>query len=413
MFVAIRNRPRDYAWGSHTAIAEFRGVEPSGGPEAELWLGAHAGSPAEVADAASVGAADLAELVAANPAAVLGPELAREGARLPFLLKLLAADRPLSLQAHPTPEQARAGFAREEAEGVPLDAFDRDYRDPYAKPELVVAVSDAFEALSGFRPLEEVQGVLRVLRAADAASDEPQAGAIELLASRLEGADPLRESVEWLLQDGRGGDTGEAAWVVERVTELASSDVARTSPYATSFRTVADLAAEYPGDPGIVISLLLNRVTLRRGEALFLDAGNIHAYLSGLGIELMGASDNVLRGGLTPKHIDIPELLEVLDFTAIEPPLLPAVQVSPGVVEYRPPVPDFTLYRVEKATDAARVPLAGPAIVLAEGGPVEVTGATGAARVGRGEATYVSPDEGALEIRGDGIAWVATTPIAR
>ena len=178
--------------------------------------------------------ADLAELVAANPAAVLGPELAREGARLPFLLKLLAAERPLSLQAHPTPEQARAGFAREEAEGVPLDAFDRDYRDPYAKPELVVAVSDAFEALSGFRPLDEVHGVLRVLRAADAASDEPQAGAIELLASRLEGADPLRESVEWLLQDGRGGDTGEAAWVVERVTALASSDIALTSPYAAT-----------------------------------------------------------------------------------------------------------------------------------------------------------------------------------
>lgn len=413
MFVAIRNRPRDYAWGSHTAIAEFRGVEPGGGPEAELWLGAHAGSPAEVADAASVGAADLAELVAANPAAVLGPELAREGARLPFLLKLLAAERPLSLQAHPTPEQARAGFAREEAEGVPLDAFDRNYRDPYAKPELLVALSEVFEALSGFRPLDEVHGLLRVLRAADAASDEPQPGAIDLLASRLEGPDPLRESVEWLLRDGRGGDTGEAAWVVERVTALASSDIARTSPYAASFRTVADLAAEYPGDPGIVISLLLNRVTLRRGEALFLDAGNIHAYLSGLAIELMTASDNVLRGGLTPKHVDIPELLEVLDFTAIAPPMLPAVQVSPGVVEYRPPVPDFTLYRVEKATDAARLPLAGPAIVLAEGGPVEVAGATGGARVERGDATYVSPDEGALEIRGDGIAWVATTPIAR
>lgn len=412
MFVAIRNRPRDYAWGSRTAIAEFRGVEPSGGPEAELWLGAHAGSPAEVVDATSVGAADLAELVASNPAAVLGPELAREGARLPFLLKILAAERPLSLQAHPTPEQARAGFAREEVEGVPIDAFDRNYKDPFAKPELIVAVSETFEALSGFRPLSEVRGVLEVLRAADAAADEPQPGALDLLSARLDAADPLRESVEWLLQDGRGGDTGEAVWVVERVTALAASDIARTSPYAASFRTVGDLAAEYPGDPGIVISLLLNRVTLRRGEALFLDAGNIHAYLSGLGIELMAASDNVLRGGLTPKHIDIPELLEVLDFTAIAPPLLPAVQVSPGVVEYRPPVPDFTLYRVEKATDAARIPLVGPAIVLAEGGRVDVAGASGAARVDRGDAVYVSPDEHSLEIQGDGIAWVATTPVA-
>lgn len=412
MFVAIRNSPRDYAWGSHTAIADFRGVEPSGSPEAELWLGAHAGSPAEIADPASAGAADLAALVAADPDGTLGPELAREGARLPFLLKVLAAARPLSLQAHPTPEQARAGFAREEAEGPSLDAFDRNYKDPYAKPELVVALSETFEALSGFRPLDEVREVLSVLRTADAASDQPQSGAIDLLAARLEGADPLREAVAWLLQDGRGGDTGEAAWVIERVTALAGSDTALDSPYAASFRTVGDLAAEYPGDPGIVISLLLNRVTLRRGEALFLDAGNIHAYLSGLGIELMAASDNVLRGGLTPKHIDIPELLEVLDFTAIAPPLLPATQVSSAVVEYRPPVPAFTLLRVEGAAGAVRVPLAGPAIVLAEGGPVDVTGMHGGIRVERGGAVFVTPDEGWLALAGDGIAWVATTPVA-
>ncbi len=409
MFVAIRNQPRDYAWGSHTAIAEFRGVPASGGPEAELWLGAHAGSPAQVVDAASVGAADLAELVAANPVAALGHDLAREGARLPFLLKLLAAERPLSLQAHPNPEQARVGFAREEAEGVPIDAFDRNYKDPFAKPELIVAVSETFEALSGFRPLDEVAGILQILRAADGASDEPQSGALALLAERLESADPLRETVVWLLRDGRGGDTGEAAWVVERVTELAASDVALASPYAPSFRTVGDLASEYPGDPGIVISLLLNRVTLRRGEALFLDAGNIHAYLSGLGMELMAASDNVLRGGLTSKHVDIPELLEVLDFSPIAPPLLPAVQASPGVVEYRPPVRDFTLFRVERATGTAEIPLAGPAIVFAETGPVAFSGVHDGIRLDRGESAFVTPDEQTVTIEG-GVTWVATTP---
>src|SRR6187200_1919417 len=122
MFVAIGNTPRDYAWGSTSAIAEFRGVAPSGAPEAELWLGAHAGSPAVVVDKASVGHADLAEWIAAAPEQALGDELARHGARLPFLLKLLAAAEPLSLQAHPTPEQARAGFAREEADGVPVTA---------------------------------------------------------------------------------------------------------------------------------------------------------------------------------------------------------------------------------------------------------------------------------------------------
>ncbi|WP_430645998.1 mannose-6-phosphate isomerase, class I [Agromyces sp. GXS1127] len=412
MFVAIRNTPRDYAWGSHTAIAEFLGAEPSGGPEAELWLGAHAGSPSEMVEPEAAGAADLAELVGANPTLALGHEHARAGARLPFLLKVLAAARPLSLQAHPTPDQARTGFGREEAEGVPIDAFDRNYKDPYAKPELIVAVSETFDALSGFRPDDEVRGILEVLREADAASADPQPGALDLLATRLEGPDALRETVAWLLVDGRGGDSGEAAWVVERVVALAAGDAALVSPYEASFRTVLDLAEEYPGDPGIVISLLLNRVTLRRGEALFLDAGNIHAYLSGLGIELMAASDNVLRGGLTPKHIDVPELLEVLDFSPIEPPLLAPIEAGPGILEYRPSVPDFTLFRVEGADAAARVALGGPAIVLAEGDAVELSGAHGSISIARGAAAFVTPDEGALGFGGAGVAWVATTPAA-
>ena len=412
MFVAIGNTPRDYAWGSTSAIADFRGVGPSGRPEAELWLGAHAGSPARLADAASVGHDDLASWIEADPEQALGAGLAARGARLPFLLKLLAAAEPLSLQAHPTPEQARAGFAREEAEGIPLTAYDRNYRDEFHKPELVVAVSDTFDALSGFRLLEEVSGVLAVLRAADAAEAEPEPGALDLLAARLGTADPLRDTVEWLLRDGRGGDTGEAAWVTERVTVLAASEVALASPYAASFETVGALAEAYPGDPGIVISLLLNRVRLHRGEALYLAAGNIHAYLAGLGIELMAASDNVLRGGLTPKHIDVTELLDVLDFTPIAPPRLEPEPVAPGVVAFRPDVPDFVLYRVEadaSGADAPVVPLDGPAIVLAEGGDVRLRGELGAASVVRGDAAYVTPDEGGLVVAGDGIAWIATT----
>src|SRR4029453_2854491 len=195
----------------------------------------------------------------------------------------------------------------------PVDAYDRNYRDAFHKPELIVALSETFEALSGFRPLGEVDDILGGLRAADAAQDEPEPGALDLLAARLGTADPLRDTVEWLLRDGRGGDTGEAAWVTQRVTVLAASDVARRSPYALSFETVGELAEAYPGDPRIVISLLLNRGRLRRGEALYLAAGNIHAYLAGLGIELMAASDNVLRGGLTPKHHDVNELIDVLD----------------------------------------------------------------------------------------------------
>ena len=409
MFVAIRNTPRDYAWGSHTAIAGFLGTEPSGAPEAELWLGAHPGSPAKIVDAATVGHADLAEWIAAEPEQALGARFAARGARLPFLLKVLAAERPLSLQAHPTTEQAEAGYEREDLDGIAVDAYDRNYRDRNHKPELIVAVSETFDALSGFRPLDEVQGVLETLRSADAASERPEPGALDLVADRLGGDDPLEDTVEWLLRDGRGGDTGEAAWVVERVTLLATSDVALASPWADSFRTVTDLAAEYPGDPGIVISLLLNRVRLRRGEALFLAAGNIHAYLRGLGMELMASSDNVLRGGLTPKHIDVTELLEVLDFTPIAPPRLAPETPSPGVSTFRPDVPDFVLHRVEAGADVARVTIDGPSIVLVEGGDVHVDGATGSIHLARGSAVYVTPDEGELVVSGPGVAWIATT----
>ncbi|GAA1513549.1 mannose-6-phosphate isomerase, class I [Agromyces terreus] len=416
--MSIGNTPRDYAWGSTSAIAGFRGVAPSGGPEAELWLGAHAGSPARIVDAASVGHDDLAAWIAADPETALGPDLAARGARLPFLLKVLAAAEPLSLQAHPTPEQARAGFAREEADGPEITAYDRNYKDGFHKPELIVAVSETFDALSGFRPLDEVAGVLRTLRAADAATADPQPVALDLLEARLVSQQPLRDTVEWLLRDGRGGDTGEVAWVVERVTALAPAAAALESPYARSFETVGALAEAYPGDPGIVISLLLNRVRLVRGEALYLAAGNIHAYLDGLGIELMAASDNVLRGGLTPKHIDVDELLEVLDFTPIAPPRLAPEQVGAGVEVFRPDVPDFVLYRVEppSASDAAGarfgsagIELDGPAIIIAERHGVTVRGASGEASVARGEALYITPDEERIVVTGEGIAWVATT----
>jgi len=410
MFVVIRNTPRDYAWGSASHIAAFLGTEPSGGPEAELWLGAHHGSPARIDDPAMVGGArDLGEWIAADPARALGPELATRGARLPFLLKLLAAGGPLSLQAHPTPEQAEAGFAREEAAGVPIDAYDRNYKDTFHKPELIVALSETFDALSGFRPVEEVRGVLAALREADAADPEPELGALELLASHLEDGRGIEGTVEWLLRDGRGGDTGEASWVVERVVRLAGSDVAERSPFALSFATVRTLAEAYPGDPGIVISLLLNRVRLVRGEALYLRAGNIHAYLDGLGIELMASSDNVLRGGLTPKHIDVDELLDVLDVTPMPPPRLAPEAASDGVLTFRPDVLDFVLHRAEPGTASSSIALTGPAIVLAERDEVRLEGAHGEVVLPRGGSVYVTPDEGTVTVTGAGVAWVATT----
>lgn len=398
MFVGIANTPRPYAWGSTTAIAELFGTEPTGEPQAELWLGSHPGSPSViVAPAAVGGAATLSEWIAADPAETLG-DLAATG-RLPFLLKLLAAAHPLSLQAHPTPEQGQAGFARENALGIPLDAPNRNYKDAFPKPELIYALSDTFDALCGFRPLDQTRAIVDELIALDARSADPRPEPIEALAERLRSA-PLNAVFDWLVSNGAGVST-----LVERVVELAPLAGAR---FSTEFATVLTLSAEYPGDPGIVISLLANRVTLKRGEALYLPAGNIHAYLDGLGVELMASSDNVLRGGLTPKHIDVPELLSVLDFTPVPVPYLEPTVTADGIEVFRPELVGFELLRVAGAEIAASYPLGGPAIALCTSGSVTITGALGSVALGRGEAAYVTPDEAELTFGGNGELFVAT-----
>jgi len=307
MFVEITNSPRDYAWGSTTLIPDLLGVAPDGKPQAELWLGTHAGSPARVIGRSG----DLRDVAG----------------ELPFLLKILAAGAPLSLQTHPTTVQAQAGFARENAAGIPIDAPHRNYKDPYAKPEMIYALSNEFRALSAFRPVAETRAVL----------DAVDSGLLPDL--RTDG--DLKPVVERLL-------TTDVAADVAAVTAAARDAV------GDSWATVRLLAEHYPGDSGIAVSLLLHTVVLRRGEALYLPAGNIHAYLSGLGVELMGPSDNVLRCGLTPKHIDVVELLEVVDFTPVADPRL------------RPTVDDdgTTLFE----------PGSGWALLVAEGGTLRVDG---------------------------------------
>lgn len=323
MFVEITNEPRDYSWGSTTLLPDFLGVAADGRPQAELWFGTHPGSPARTAT---------------------GAPLAEVAGELPFLLKVLAAGSTLSLQAHPTPEQAREGFAREDAAGTPRDDPARNYRDPYAKPEMVYALSDEFRALSGFRPVAATRTDL-------------DTAALGLLPDLRTDAD-LRSVVERLL-------TTDVSAELDAIV-AASADGA-----GESWATVRDLAVQCPGDPGIAISLLLHTVVLRRGEALYLPAGNIHAYQRGLAVELMGPSDNVLRGGLTPKHIDVPELLGVLDVRALpEPRLVPAV--ADGVSDFAPEGAGFRLRVLEAG---ATVEVAAPALVLVLEGTATVADA--------------------------------------
>lgn len=362
MFVGITNTPRDYAWGSTTAIADLLGTTPSGGPEAELWLGTHPGSPSLLPDGGS-----LASVV-----------------QLPFLLKVLAAASPLSLQAHPTIAQARAGFARENSLGVALDAPNRNYRDELHKPEIIFALTP-FRALCGFRPASETTAALERLCAA--APGNPY---LNGWLDRLSSDDDIRDCFEWLISRGPGVDEVVAALVA-------------TAPLVSGahYDLIGELDAAYPGDPGIAISLMLNLALLSPGEALFLPAGNIHAYIEGLGIELMAASDNVLRGGLTPKHVDVPELLSVLDFTPLPVPYLRPISSTDTTAVYRPSVRDFELVQV---TGEASVPLVSDAILLCTSGAFTVSGHA----VARGESYFVSADLGTLSITGDGELFVAT-----
>jgi mannose-6-phosphate isomerase len=360
VILGISNTPRDYAWGARGKISALLGWAASDAPEAELWLGDHPGSPARVVESTQT----LADV---------------EVGRLPFLLKVLAAGSPLSLQAHPTMAQAQAGFARENALGIPLDAANRNYKDAYYKPELIYAVSEAFEALCGFRSAAQAKASFDLLGV-----DVP------LLTDDAS----LRTVFEWLITRGEGVDA------------LIADVVAAADGSTPALATVLELAEAYPGDPGIVISLMLNRVTLEKGEVLYLPAGNIHAYLRGVGIELMASSDNVLRGGLTPKHIDVPELLSVLDFTPVPVPYLAAEHPSPGVEVFRPDVPDFVLVTIE---DEGSYAITGPAIALCTDGDLEIVGSGSAYNLSRGDAVYITPDEGALSFAGLGTVFLATT----
>lgn len=377
-----------YAWGSPTFLASLQGREPTGDPEAELWLGDHPVAPAQVRVAGRL--LPLPELIAADPLAALG---GADRPALPYLLKILAAAAPLSLQAHPSAAQAAAGFAREEAAGIPRTAPHRTFRDPNPKPELVCALTP-FDALCGFRPVAETVDLLASLGVA-------RLGPI-LTALRDDGAPALPGVVGSIL---RGDASVSAALVDEVVAACERPD----GPYAAERSWAVRLAAAYPGDPGVVLALLLNLVTLAPGEALFLGPGNLHAYLEGAAVEIMANSDNVLRGGLTPKHVDVPALIEILDTSVGRP----EVQRPSGPLHtYRCPVPEFSLVRV--VLDGTDRPVgfepSGPEILLVTAGEVVAAGPDGAPVVLRaGEAAFVPAEDGPYTVVGAGTVFRATT----
>jgi mannose-6-phosphate isomerase len=390
----LRGALRTYAWGSRTAIAEFTGrPSPTAHPEAELWFGAHPGDPAWLETDA--GERSLLETVRTDPEGQLGGVVRnRFGDTLPFLMKVLAADEPLSLQAHPSAEQAAEGFAREDRLGIPVSSPIRNYRDRSHKPELLVAM-DIFEVLAGFRPAAKSVELMRALAVSDL---DPF---VNLLAGQPD-ADGLRALfTTWITAPQPDLDVLVPAVIDGAINYVRAGE----KQFAAEARTVLELGERYPGDAGVLAALLLNRLTLHPGEGIYLGAGNLHTYLHGVGIEVMANSDNVLRGGLTPKHVDVPELLRVLDFApATEASLRPRTSKDGMETVYETAAPEFSVSvlgidgdRLGHEVDAPSHH-EGPQILLCTEGSAVLHAKSGVVTLERGAAAWVSADDGPIRL---------------
>jgi mannose-6-phosphate isomerase len=377
-----------YAWGSLTAIPDFLGVKPTGKPQAELWFGAHPLAPS------MVDGEPLDKLVARDPVGLVGGASVKAfGPRLPFLLKVIAAAQPLSLQAHPSREQAEAGFAREQAAGIPRDAPNRSYRDGWPKPELLCALVET-DALCGFREPSETYRLFEKLGAASA---------LELVRPLGDIAIPAEERLATVFARLLRLTPDQGSVIADVVR--AAESLYEPDDLSSFARTACDVNACYPDDTGVLAALLMNRITLRPGDALFMPAGNLHAYLSGGGVEIMANSDNVMRGGLTPKYINVDELLAILDFTPGFRGLITPVEESRGLWRYPTPAPEFALWRIQTQGEPVVVPAgtSGRILLVTEGA---IT-ATDSAKLDlvRGEAALLSASEEAV-VTGRGTAFV-------
>jgi len=346
-----------------------------------LWLGAHPSAPARlVPDGLALGG-----LIARDPVAELGADVvARFGPRLPFLLKVLAAEQPLSLQAHPDLAQAAEGYAAEEAAGVARDAPERTYVDSNHKPELLVAAWGDFDALCGFRcPAESA----RLLAALEVPALQPTVQALRV----PDRSQALQAAVRGLLALP-GADRERM------VADLAGAAALRAGADPV-YRMAVELAERYPGDAGTVVAMLLNLVRLARDEAVWMPAGNLHAYLRGTGVEIMAASDNVLRCGLTPKHVNVPELLRVLRFDVLDDPVVRPEQIAPGVVTWPVPAVDFTLHRARAGGAPVTLSGGGPRVLLGTGGVARLDDAVTTLTLPAGRAVFVGAGHGPVEVR--------------
>jgi mannose-6-phosphate isomerase len=380
----LENMVQNYAWGSTEAIADFLGrPSPEGLPEAELWVGAHPKAPSRLPGETRATALD--ELIRQDPAAMLGDTVAARYGELPFLLKVLAAAEPLSLQCHPNSEQARAGFARENRAGIPLTDPERHYRDANHKPELLVALTP-FLALKGFRPVDEILACLRGLPC-----DELREPLLTLERERNASGVKGLFGALLLLDDGAR-------------TRLLARVPAASVDHDEAWHWVRRLGEKYPGDVGVLAPLLLNFFALDPGEAVFLDAGELHAYLEGTGLEIMANSDNVLRGGLTSKHVDVGELLATATFEPGPARTLRPEKTPAGERVYRTPAPEFelSLFDVTPEAPFAAPPGRGVELLLGVAGGASLLADGRELPLGQGRSVFVPATLSAYRVVGAG-----------
>ena len=390
----LRGALRTYAWGSRTAIAEFTGrPSPTPHPEAELWLGAHPGDPARLMS--DDGETSLLEVISGDAEGQLGAATRnRFGDALPFLAKVLAADEPLSLQAHPSAAQAAEGYAKEDRLGIPINGPARNYRDRSHKPELIVALGP-FEALAGFRP---AAGSVELMQALAVPALDPYIG----LLSGQSDADGLRALfTTWITAPQPQLDVLVPTVLDGAVNYIRSGQ----TTFAAEAKTLLELGERYPGDAGVLAAMLLNRISLDEGQGIFLPAGNLHAYLHGMGFEVMANSDNVLRGGLTPKHVDVPELLRVLDFTPNAEVVIEPRVVGDGLeLVYETPAPEFAVSVLsldgEHLGHEVDAPARhdGPQVLLCTEGSVAVHAKSNTLTLERGASAWVPADDGPIRL---------------
>jgi len=397
-FYLLKNPIQRYAWGSKQWIQDILSLPESDRhvPIAEVWLGAHPRAP-------SLAVYDTFEqrldsLIQARPAFFLGAETAEEYRTLPYLFKLLAAATPLSIQAHPNKKQAEEGFAREEMAGIPINAENRNYKDANHKPEIICAITP-FTAMCGFREQARIGALLSLL-------DIPQ---LQHCIEAIHQHDS-RSAYEAFLQSLFNIPQREGLNLTKSLQDKIPELKKKHPLYATEWELIDRFCRLYPGDSAVIAPLYLNVLSLKPGEALFLPAGVLHAYVEGFGVELMANSDNVLRGGLTPKHIDVPELLRIIRFEAFKPEILSPIETDNALRLYPSPVSEFTLFRMNITEGKPQELLPGkPTIIIVIEGSAQIDSGRETMELHKGMSLFLPASRALLTLEGSAQIFGAST----